>query len=160
MGELLELARLDAGQAEPRKAPLRVDLLIEEVASSVRVDEVSISAASSEAIVIDADYALLRQVLENLTHNAASRAGAVELSVINAAGTATIQIADDGPGFDEDILEHVFERFRRGDNRGSTGLGMAIAKSIVEAHGGSVSAANRTTGGAIVKLHFAVSKDA
>ena len=160
VGELLELARLDAGQAEPRKAPLRVDLLIEEVASSVRVDEVSISAASSEAIVIDADYALLRQVLENLTHNAASRAGAVELSVINAAGTATIQIADDGPGFDEDILEHVFERFRRGDNRGSTGLGMAIAKSIVEAHGGSVSAANRTTGGAIVKLHFAVSKDA
>ena len=70
-----------------------------------------------------------------------------------------MQIADNGPGFDPDILEHVFERFRRGDNRGSTGLGMAIAKSIVEAHGGSVSAANRSTGGAIVKLHLAASKD-
>ncbi len=159
VGELLELARLDAGQAQPRKAPLRVDLLIEEVASSVRVDDVEISTLTAEAIVVDADYALLRQVLENLTHNAASRASEVELSVISAAGTVTMQIADNGPGFDPDILEHVFERFRRGDNRGSTGLGMAIAKSIVEAHGGSVSAANRSTGGAIVKLHLAASKD-
>ena len=159
VGELLELARLDAGQAQPRKAPLRIDLLIEEVASSVRVDDVEISTLTAEAIVVDADYALLRQVLENLTHNAASRASEVELSVISAAGTVTMQIADNGPGFDPDILEHVFERFRRGDNRGSTGLGMAIAKSIVEAHGGSVSAANRSTGGAIVKLHLAASKD-
>ena len=160
VGELLELARLDAGQAQPRKAPLRVDLLLEEVASSVRVDDVEISTLTAEAIVVDADYALLRQVLENLTHNAASRASVVELSVINAAGTVTIQVADNGPGFDPDILEHVFERFRRGDNRGSTGLGMAIAKSIIEAHGGSVSAANRATGGAIVKLHLAASKEA
>lgn len=156
----MELARLDAGQAQPRKAPLRVDLLIEEVASSVRVDDVAITTQTAESIVVDADYALLRQVLENLTHNAASRASEVELSVINAAGTVTIQVADNGPGFDPDILDHVFERFRRGDNRGSTGLGMAIAKSIIEAHGGTVSAANRSSGGAIVKLHLDVSKDA
>lgn len=159
VGELLELARLDAGQATPRKAPLRVDLLIEEVASSVRADDVVITAQTAESIVVDADYALLRQVMENLTHNAASRASEVELSVIRANDIATIQISDNGPGFDEDLLPHVFERFRRGDNRGSTGLGMAIAKSIVEAHGGSVSAANRTTGGAIVKLHLTTSKD-
>lgn len=159
VGELLELARLDAGQAQPRKAPLRVDLLIEEVASSVRVDDTVVIAHTAESIVVDADYALLRQVLENLTHNAASRADGVELSVVRAGTLATIQITDDGPGFDEDILPHVFERFRRGDNRGSTGLGMAIAKSIVEAHGGSVSAANRSTGGAVVKLHLDVSKD-
>ncbi len=159
VGELLELARLDAGQAQPRKAPLRVDLLIEEVASSVRVDETEVMANTAESIVVDADYALLRQVLENLTHNAASRADMVDLSVVRAGDLVTIQIADNGPGFDEDILPHVFERFRRGDNRGSTGLGMAIAKSIVEAHGGSVSAANRSDGGAIVKLHLDASKD-
>lgn len=159
VGELLELARLDAGQAQPRKAPLRVDLLIEEVASSVRVDEAMVRANTAEAIVVDADYALLRQVLENLTHNAAARATEVDLSVVRAGDLVTIQVADDGPGFDEEILPHVFERFRRGDTRGSTGLGMAIAKSIVEAHGGSVSAANRTTGGAIVKLHLDASKD-
>ena len=159
VGELLELARLDAGQAQPRKAPLRVDLLIEEVASTVRVDNTEVVARTAESIVVDADYALMRQVLENLAHNAASRADSVELSVVRAGTLATIQVEDDGPGFDEELLPHVFERFRRGDNRGSTGLGMAIAKSIVEAHGGSVSAANRTTGGAIVKLHLDVSKD-
>ena len=159
VGELLELARLDAGQAQPRKAPLRIDLLLEEVASSVRVDDVEVVANASEAIVVDADYALLRQVTENLTHNAASRASNVELSVIRAGDLVTLQISDDGPGFDEEILPHVFERFRRGDNRGSTGLGMAIAKSIVEAHGGSVSAANNSAGGAIVKLHLNASKD-
>ena len=159
VGELLELARLDAGQAQPRKAPLRIDLLVEEVASSVRVDDVSIVAHAAEAVVVDADYALLRQVTENLTHNAASRASNVELSVIKMGESVTLQISDDGPGFDEEILPHVFERFRRGDNRGSTGLGMAIAKSIVEAHGGSVSAANNSTGGAIVKLHLEASKD-
>lgn len=160
VGELLELARLDAGQAQPRKAPLRVDLLIEEVASSVRVDDTQVVANTAESIVVDADYALLRQVLENLTHNAAARAERVDLSVVRAGDLVTIQVADNGPGFDEDILPHVFERFRRGDNRGSTGLGMAIAKSIVESHGGSVSAANRSDGGAIVKLHLDVSKDA
>ena len=159
VGELLELARLDAGQAQPRKAPLRVDLLIEEVASALRVDDTEVVARTAESIVVDADYALLRQVLENLTHNAAARADSVELSVVRAGALATIQVEDNGPGFDEELLPHVFERFRRGDNRGSTGLGMAIAKSIVEAHGGSVSAANRTTGGAIVKLHLDLSKD-
>ncbi len=159
VGELLELARLDAGQAQPRKAPLRIDLLVEEVASSVRVDDVEIVAHSAEAIVVDADYALLRQVTENLTHNAASRASHVELSVVRFEDLVTLQISDNGPGFDEEILPVVFERFRRGDNRGSTGLGMAIAKSIVEAHGGSVSAANSSTGGAIVKLHLPASKD-
>lgn len=159
VGELLELARLDAGQAQPRKAPLRVDLLIEEVASSVRVDDTTINAITAEAVVVDADYALLRQVVENLTHNAASRSTEVDLSVVRAGDLVTIQVADNGPGFDEDILPYVFERFRRGDTRGSTGLGMAIAKSIVEAHGGSVSAANRTTGGAIVKLHLNASND-
>lgn len=160
VGELLELARLDAGQAQPRKAPLRIDLLVEEVAASVRVDDVEVVAHAAEAIVVDADYALLRQVAENLTHNAASRASHVELSVVKMGDLVALQISDDGPGFDEEILPHVFERFRRGDNRGSTGLGMAIAKSIVEAHGGSVSAANNSAGGAIVKLNLDASKGA
>ena len=159
VGELLELARLDAGQAQPRKAPLRIDLLIEEVASSVRVEDAVVVANTYDSIVADADYALLRQVVENLTHNAASRASEVDLSVVRASGVVTIQVADNGPGFDDDILPHVFERFRQGDTRGSTGLGMAIAKSIVEAHGGSVSAANRPTGGAVVKLHLHAAKD-
>ena len=63
-----------------------------------------------------------------------------------------IEVIDDGPGFPPELLGDVFERFRRGDSRGSSGLGLAIARSLVEAHGGGTEAANRAEGGAIVRL--------
>lgn len=152
VGELLELARLDAGQARPRLAPLRLDLLVEEVAAAIRVDAVEITAQEGEALVVDADYALLHQVIETLTRNAAARSAHVRLSTAPVADRAVIEIRDDGPGFDPKVLPHVFDRFRRGDRKGSTGLGMAIAKSIVEAHGGEISAANAPEGGALVRI--------
>lgn len=152
VSELLELARLDAGQAQPRMAPLRADLLIEEVAASIRIDDVTISADADSAIIVDADYSLLRQVVETLTRNSAARARNIELSAEKNGSFGKIMILDDGPGFDESVLPHVFDRFRRGDSIGSSGLGMAIAKKIVEAHGGEITAGNRTTGGAEVTL--------
>ncbi len=54
-----------------------------------------------------------------------------------------IEISDDGPGFDPGVLDTVFERFRRGDQSGSVGLGMSIARTIVEMHGGSCEATNQ-----------------
>ncbi len=152
VGELLELARLESGQAQPRKAPLRVDLLIEEVAAGIKIDDVAIDARPSRAVVVDADYSLLRQVVETLTRNAAARAPNVWLEVNSHAGDALIDVVDDGPGFDPDLLPEVFDRFRRGDTKGSSGLGMAIAKSVVDAHGGTIRAENRPEGGAIVRL--------
>lgn len=150
VSELLELARLDAGQAHPRIAPLRADLLVEEVAAAIRIDDVSIEAGAGEALVINADYTLLRQVIDTLTRNSAARARNVELAARRDGKFAEISIQDDGPGFDESVLPHVFDRFRRGDSIGSSGLGMAIAKKIVEAHGGQISASNRSIGGAQV----------
>lgn len=152
VGELLELARLDAGQAKPRLAPLRLDLLVEEVASAVRVDSVRVDAAEGEALVVDADYALLHQVVETLTRNAAARSTWVHLSTVPMGDRAIIEVRDNGPGFDPRVLPHVFDRFRRGDSKGSTGLGMAIAKSVVEAHRGTIEAANDPNGGAVVRI--------
>jgi signal transduction histidine kinase len=160
VGELLDLARLDAGQAQPRMAPLRLDLLAEEVAASVRLDGVAISAEEGEALVVQADYALLRQVVENLTRNAAARAATVWLSTSTHDRWGELRVDDDGPGFDPDVLPHVFDRFRRGDAKGSSGLGMAIAKSIVEAHGGRIEARNRPEGGATVRIAVPRSPDA
>lgn len=147
VGELLEFARLEAGQASLRLAPLRLDLLVEEVAASVRVEGVAIEPVPGEAVVVEADYNLLRQVIDNITRNAAARADKVTLSTRLDARQAVIEIADDGPGFDPGVIDHVFERFRRGDRSGSVGLGMAIAKTIVDLHGGSCEAANGTTDG-------------
>jgi signal transduction histidine kinase len=157
VGELLEFARLEAGQASLRSAPLRLDLLVEEVAASVRVENVTVQAAPGEAVVVEADYNLLRQVIDNITRNAAARADKVTLQTKLDAKEAVIEVVDDGPGFDPGVIDHVFERFRRGDQSGSVGLGMAIARTIVELHGGHCSAANRSAedgGGAVVTIRL------
>jgi len=154
VGDLLEFARLEAGQATPRLAPLRLDLLAEEVAAAVRVDGVTIEALPAEAVVVSADYNLVRQMLVNLTSNAAARADKVTLSTHLEPKLARIEIVDDGPGFDPGIIDHVFERFRRGDRSGSVGLGMAIARTIAELHGGHCAVANRSDGGAVVTVRI------
>lgn len=143
VGELLEFARLEAGQASPRLAPLRLDLLVEEVAASIRVDDTVVEAEASDAVVVSADYNLIRQVVDNLTRNAAARAEKVTLSTSNEQSMARISISDNGPGFDPGMIDHVFERFRRGDRSGTAGLGMAIARTIVDLHGGRCEAVNR-----------------
>lgn len=142
VSELLELARLDAGQAQPRLAPLRCDLLLEEVAASIRVDAAVVRAEVAEPIVIEADYGLLRQVLETLARNGTARASLVRMTARADDRLAVVRIIDNGPGFDESVLPFVFDRFRRGDSLGSSGLGMAIAKKIIESHGGTISAGN------------------
>ncbi len=161
VGELLEFARLEAGQESLRLAPLRLDLLVEEVAASVRMDGVTVSAEPGEEVVVDADYNLLRQVIDNITRNAAARAANVTLTtrLLEDGGDddAVVEVADDGPGFDPGVIDHVFERFRRGDRSGSVGLGMAVARTIVELHGGSCTAANRGPdegGGALVSIRL------
>lgn len=152
VSELLELARIDSGQFAPRLAPLRLDLLVAEVVAGVRVDGCTLSAIGDRAVTVDADYALLHQALENVVRNAAARATTVTVEVGVDAKRAALQVVDDGPGFPPELLSEVFERFRRGDSRGSSGLGLAIARSIVRAHGGDTAAENRPTGGALVRL--------
>ncbi len=154
VGELLEFARLESGQSTVRSAPLRLDLLVEEVAASVRVDGTSVEADVGDGVVVDADYNLIRQVVDNVTRNAAARAEKVVLRTRMEATGAIIEIADNGPGFDPGLLDHVFERFRRGDESGSAGLGMSIARTIVELHGGTIAAANQPESGALVTIEL------
>jgi len=159
VNELLEMARFEAGQAKPRLAPLRLDLLTEEVAASIRMDEAVVQAQPAMSIVLDADYGLMRSVLETLARNAAARATVVTLATTTVDGMAILDVIDDGPGFDEELLPRVFDRFARGDTKGSTGLGMSIAKTIVEAHRGTIEAANRPEGGALVRVRLPMPKN-
>jgi two-component system, OmpR family, sensor kinase len=158
--ELLELARLEAGQVTLRTGPLRLDFLVEEVVSGVREDRclVSFEPGSGHPISADADYGLVRQALDTLVRNAAARADNVTVSVVNEGKFARILIDDDGPGIPEDLLPVVFDRFRRGDTKGGVGLGMAIAKRIAELHKGTVTASNRDVGGASVSLTLPMSE--
>jgi two-component system, OmpR family, sensor histidine kinase BaeS len=109
------------------------------------------------------DPARVRQVLDNLLANAIRHTPAggevlVEVSTLLGPGagdgpTLRCQVTDAGPGFREDQLGQVFERFERdSDSRGS-GLGLSIARDLVQAHGGTIDASNDpTTGGASVSF--------
>jgi signal transduction histidine kinase len=100
----------------------------------------------------------LRQVLDNLVSNALRHAPAGSQVLLSAAEDGSdllIEAVDDGPGFPDGFAEHAFERFRRADNgRGGTGLGLAVVRTIAEAHGGGASAENRPSGGAVVRVRI------
>lgn len=157
VADMLDLARLEAGQADLRRSPLRLDLLAEEVAASVEPEVAEVSVIAGEAVVVDADYSLLRQALDNVVQNAVRRARHVELRTAGGRHDAVVEVLDDGPGFDPELLPNVFERWAKGPGRADrhgSGIGLAIVKTIVEAHGGSVDADNRPEGGARIRLHL------
>ncbi|NOX31111.1 MAG: HAMP domain-containing histidine kinase [Actinobacteria bacterium] len=154
VNELLEFARLEAGQALPRLSPLRLDFLVEEVAASVRIDSTEIVADVAEQVVIQADYNLLRQAAITIVNNAGARADRVWVGAKVEGRRGVLIVSDDGPGFTDDALEHLFDRFHRGDRMGSTGLGMAIAQKIVQVHGGEIVAGNGDSGGAVVRMEI------
>jgi CheY-like chemotaxis protein len=102
------------------------------------------------------DAARLRQVLWNLLANAVKftpAGGRVDVTAKDGPTDLEITVKDSGPGIDRDVLPHVFEPFRRGESLatrtvGGLGLGLAIVRHIVEAHGGTVTADNADADGA------------
>lgn len=147
--DLLLLARLDEGAHFPRE-PVDVTLL----ASDVISDAIARSPehhwqvhTPDHAVTVSANRNQLFQVLTNLVQNARVHTPpgtTVDVTVSTTENQAVITVSDDGPGIPPELVESIFERFRRGDSgrsrkTGSTGLGLAIVKTIVTAHGGEVS---------------------
>jgi two-component system OmpR family sensor kinase len=154
--DLLLLARLDAGR-EIEPAPLDLSLLLVDCVGDAHVagdDHEWELELPDEPITIAGDSQRIHQVIANLLTNARVHTPAgtrvvTELSEIEVAGVrnAIITVTDDGPGIPEQLQPQLFERFARGDSSraratGSTGLGLAIVSAVVEAHGGSVTAAS------------------
>ena len=108
---------------------------------------------------LEVDPYRLRQVLSNLVSNALNQmqdGGRLEVSAHLDQNAVRIEVADTGPGIPPDRLEQVFERFvKSGDSTGS-GLGLSIARDLVEAHGGTIAAANRPQGGAVFSIALPV----
>ena len=111
----------------------------------------------SRSVVVAGRPAALQRAMANLVENALKfdRSGRpVEMWVQSGPGLqATVQVADHGPGFSEADLPHVFDRFFRSMDARSepgSGLGLSIVAEVVAAHGGTVGAANRPEGGAVV----------
>jgi signal transduction histidine kinase len=162
--DLLVLARLEAvGPAA--LAPKSVDVC--SVAADVCAQVAALPAARQRQIRLDApgpvritaDSERLHQVLLNLVDNAVKYTppgGCVAVRVERAARGARIAVQDSGPGIADADLPHLFDRFYRAESgrRGGAGLGLAIARAIVAAHGGHISAANSPRGGAIFSVEI------
>jgi signal transduction histidine kinase len=166
--DLFELAQLETGGIQMVLAPHSLRDLISDTLESFRVlaqqrgirleGEVS---AASDAILVDAGK--ISRALNNIVANAIGHApegGCVTILAESAAGNSVrITVEDDGPGFAEEDLPRVFEQFYRGEEArtratGGAGLGLAIGRAIVEAHGGRMWARNREGGGASVGFHL------
>ena len=95
----------------------------------------------------------LAQVVGNLVENAVRHgAGTVHITVGPHDGGASVTVADEGDGIPSQALGRIFTKFWRGGSRGGTGLGLYIAKGIVEAHGGTIEAGRAPDGGAVLRF--------
>jgi signal transduction histidine kinase len=153
---LLLLARADAG-APLEIRPVDLGAIVEEVARKATRGGRVVRTVTDKAIV-EADKAAVTRLLWILVDNALRHGGGdADVEIAAGAGAAVVTVADRGPGLGETDLQHVFDRFYRADIARSTpgsGLGLAIARSIVEAHGGTISAANRPGGGAVFRFEL------
>jgi two-component system phosphate regulon sensor histidine kinase PhoR len=151
VNELLELARIESGQVPFRREPVRVADIVDEAVSrlSVVAEDRGIHVATDLAdplpdVLADRDQAV--QVLLNLMFNALKftpEGGHVCIQASHRDGNVAIAVADTGVGIHPDDLTRIFERFYKSDksrvrSRGGTGLGLPIARHIVESHGGNI----------------------
>lgn len=152
--ELLELSRIESGEVQLKREPVRVDDLLDAVRSRLgaQTERAGLTLkveVEKELPPANADSNRIAQVLVNLLHNAIKftpPGGEITLRADPHSSGVVISVHDTGIGIPDDELPRIFERFykvdkaRTGtrDGEGGTGLGLAIAKHIVQAHGGEI----------------------
>lgn len=167
LGRLIEdlrtLALAEHGVLELRREPTDLATLINETRASFQAEAdaagVNLTADLSAAENIpnvSVDPSRLREVLDNLVSNALRytlRGGTVQLRYSMADSThVRVVVSDTGAGIAPDELPHIFERFSKSRDSGGAGLGLAIAKNLVEAHGGTISAESQLDKGTTISF--------
>jgi two-component system phosphate regulon sensor histidine kinase PhoR len=149
VAELTELSRIETGKSELKLEPLNLNNLVEEVTTQLspqaeRQQLAVIKELAAGLPPVPADRARVRQVVLNLLHNAikfTEPSGKITVTTQKQGDSVTVDIADTGRGIAREDLPHVFERFYKGDKARAgegAGMGLAIAKHIIEAHGGDI----------------------
>lgn len=153
---LLELARPSGFERQPISLlAIARDELVQMRSEAERAGLTLTLDAPDEAVA-HGNRVQLELVVHNLLRNAIQatpRGGVVEVALGQDAGTLWLEVRDTGPGVPENLGELVFEPFvttRQG--RGGTGLGLAITRDIVRAHGGTITASRRPTGGTVMRV--------
>jgi two-component system, OmpR family, sensor kinase len=165
MGELVEelllLARLDQGLPLERE-PVDVAIVVEAAVDAARAadSERPIDVDSHCPLVVLGAESRLRQVVDNLLTNALVHTPAgtpVHVRLAAEDERVVLEVSDEGPGVPADEADRIFERFHRIDrsrarSQGGVGLGLAIVRSVVEAHGGAVRYRPRLGGGSVFRV--------
>jgi two-component system sensor histidine kinase KdpD len=156
---LLDMTRLEAGAVALNRQWHVLEELIgsarNHVGGRLSGHEVRVDLPADMPLIL-VDGSLFEQALTNLLENAVryTPAGSrIEIAATKAGDQVEIRISDNGPGLPAGMENRVFEKFFQGDRRApdsrrGVGLGLAICKGIVEAHGGTIVARNRPQGGA------------
>jgi two-component system sensor histidine kinase KdpD len=153
VGNLLDMTRLESGAIELKRN--RVDLgdivgtALQRTAKMLAGHHVSLDLPA-DLPALELDFVLFEQVLVNLLDNAAKYTPAgttIEIRARRAGEAVVIEVRDEGDGIPPDDLERIFDKFYRvhaaDRQRAGTGLGLAICRGFVQAHGGTITAANR-----------------
>jgi two-component system, OmpR family, sensor histidine kinase ChvG len=162
-----EISRLDTSLKEEKRQKVNLVSLLSHLVESFRLHTERIFFCfkhSEKPVEIYASPERLIQVCENLLDNAVSfspKNGTVEVSLLHEDSHVIIGVSDEGPGIEEENLESIFDRFfsfrpGKGKKDEHTGLGLSIAKVIVEGYGGSIFAENRKKQGAVFWVKFPV----
>ena len=153
---LLDLSRMEAGVLRPDHGWYDIGALIDDVLGRLRASTVGRRITvdvPDDLPPVPLDYAEIDQVLTNLVENSVRHtpAGtAIRIRASLAENQIAVEVADDGPGIDPHVLPRIFDAFVRGAprQRPGVGLGLAVARGLVEAHGGRIGATNLPQGGA------------
>jgi len=151
LNDLLDLARSDAGRLAITPRPTELAPLIDDVVRTMRAQTDGAGQTLRQRIepglpVVNVESDRIRQILVNFLTNAheySPEGATIEVTARVADADVEVAVTDNGPGIPASQLEHIFERFTRGDagltqRVGGTGLGLAISKSLVELHRGTI----------------------
>ncbi len=161
--DLFELAKLDSGELQLRVEALHLEEILDEAVAlfQPQLDKASISLRFEHPEItplVSGDRTRLLRVVQNLLSNALRHTpgdGTIELQALARDGAVQVAIRDSGEGIAAEDAPHVFDRFFRGERsrpreHGGSGLGLTIARAIVEAHGGRIWVEQGTTPGASI----------
>jgi two-component system, OmpR family, sensor histidine kinase KdpD len=161
---LLDMNRLESGVIRPKREWCDVGELLQ---SAIDIERESIDGREirldvpKEIPLALVDHTLIEQAVAKLLANAGTHTPArlpIEIDAEYANNHLVISVADRGPGIPPDATERLFEKFYRCDNRktGGLGLGLSIARGLIEAHGGKLTVENRDGGGARFTIRLPV----
>jgi signal transduction histidine kinase len=158
--DLRTLAQVESGAFQLRKEPTDLARLLSETEAEFRsqADAAGVGLhveSAPDLPQLELDAGRIRQVLSNLVANAlrySLSGGAVRLICQPEATGLVLEVQDDGPGIAAEDLPHVFDRFYKARDSGGMGLGLSIAKQLVEAHGGEIAAISQPGQGTTIHI--------